>query len=62
MLQSFQGWAPIGLVDAISSLSFISHFNAISRGVLDLRDLLYFAIMIAAWLLATVMVIDIKKA
>ena len=62
MLQSFQGWAPIGLVDAISSLSFISHFNAISRGVLDLRDLLYFAIMIAAWLLATVVVIDIKKA
>ena len=62
MLQSFQGWAPIGLVDAISSLSFISHFYAISRGVLDLRDLLYFAIMIAAWLLATVVVIDIKKA
>ena len=62
MLQSFQGWLPVGVVDTISSLSFISHFTAISRGVLDLRDLLYFAIMIAAWLLATVVVIDIKKA
>jgi ABC-2 type transport system permease protein len=62
MLESFQGWAPAGVIDAISSLSFISHFNAISRGVLDLRDLLYFAIMIAAWLLATAVIIDIKKA
>ncbi len=62
VLQSFQGWLPGGVVDAISSLGFISHFNAISRGVLDLRDLLYFAIMIAAWLLATAVVIDIKKA
>ncbi len=62
ILDSFQGWAPLQVVDAVASLSFTSHFAAISRGVLDLRDVLYFAIMIVAWLFATAVVIDIKKA
>ena len=62
ILESFQGWAPNNIVDAVSSLSFITHFNAISRGVFDLRDLLYFGILIAAWLFATIVVIDMKKA
>ena len=61
MLESFQGWMPLDMVDAIASLSFISHFDAISRGVLDLRDLLYFAIVIAAWLAAAAVVIEMKK-
>jgi ABC-2 type transport system permease protein len=50
------------LVDAVSGLSFLTHFQAVTRGVLDLRDVLYFLIAIATWLLATVVVIDIKKA
>ena len=50
------------VVDAVSALSFLTHFQAVTRGVLDLRDVLYFLIAIAAWLLATVLVIDIKKA
>lgn len=58
----FKDWAPLPLLDAIASLSFLSHFQAISRGVLDLRDIVFFLIMIAAWLLATAIVIDIKKA
>ncbi len=53
-------WQP--LVDAVASLSFLTHFNAISKGVIDLRDLLYFATMIGFWLYATAIVIDMKKA
>lgn len=49
-------------VDAVSGLSFLTHFQAIMRGVLDLRDVLYFLSAIAAWLFATVLVIEIKKA
>jgi hypothetical protein len=30
--------------------------------VIDLRDVLYFALMIGCWLLATGIVLDIKKA
>lgn len=59
---SFSGWAPLWLVDGISNLSFLTHFTAISRGVIDLRDLVYFVAMIGAWLYATALVIDLKKA
>ncbi len=58
----FTEWAPLWLVDGVASLSFITHFDAISRGVIDLRDLLYFLIMILCWLAATTIVINIKKA
>ncbi|HWT14477.1 MAG TPA: ABC transporter permease subunit [Patescibacteria group bacterium] len=51
-----------GVIDAISGLSFLTHFNAISKGVLDLRDLFYFGLMIGFWLYATTIVIDLKKA
>lgn len=62
VLDWFTGWAPDALVEAIASLSFLTHFNAIAKGVLDLRDLLFFLILIAGWLLATAIVIDLKKA
>ena len=62
VLEAFQAWAPALLVDAVAGLSFLTHFEAISRGVLDIRDLLYFLVMIGSWLLATAIVIDMKKA
>lgn len=36
------GWAPVWLVDLVSSTSVLTHFASIARGVLDLRDLLYY--------------------
>lgn len=53
---------PQFLVDAIASLSFLTHFSSISKGVIDLRDLLYFGLMIGFWLYANAVVIDLKKA
>ena len=47
---------------AIASLSFLTHFSSIGKGVIDLRDLVYFALMIGFWLYATAVVIDLKKA
>ena len=49
-------------MDAFAGLSFLTHYQAISRGVLDLRDVLFFLLGIAAWLAATVLIIDLKKA
>jgi ABC-2 type transport system permease protein len=54
--------APSWLVDAIASFSFITHFNAIAKGVLNLADVLFFVVLMACWLLATAIVIDLKKA
>lgn len=62
VLDLVSGWAPRVLVDALASLSFYTHFEAISKGVIDLRDLLYFGTVIGAWLAATTIVLDLKKA
>ena len=62
VLDAFSAWAPQAVVELVSSLSFLSHFQAISKGVLALSDVLYFLVMIGAWLLAGAIVIDLKKA
>jgi ABC-2 type transport system permease protein len=62
VLGFFQTLLPQGVVDAIAGLSLFSHFQAIAKGVIDLRDLVYFALTIGAWLYATAIVIDLKKA
>jgi len=62
VLDLFRGWLPQSVVDAVANLSFLSHFSSISRGVVDLRDLVYFALVIGFWLFANRIVIEIKKA
>jgi ABC-2 type transport system permease protein len=62
VLNLFRGWLPEALVDLVASLSFLTHFQAISKGVLDLRDIVYFVVMGMAWLYASAIVIDMKKA
>jgi ABC-2 type transport system permease protein len=62
VLSFFASWAPSSVLDAIASFSFLTHFNAISRGVVDLRDLVFYASLIICFLIATAIVIDIKKA
>ena len=62
VLDFFRGWAPQAIIDAISSFSFLSHFDAIKKGVIDVRDIIYFATLIAFWLYANTLAINIKKA
>ena len=62
VLDAFRAWAPQALVDAVASLSFLTHFEAIARGVLDLRDLLYFGLTMAFFLIATAIVLDARKS
>ena len=62
VLDFVRGILPQALVEAIASLSFFTHFDAISKGVIDLRDLVYFAALIGFWLTATALVLDMKKA
>ncbi len=62
VLNFISRFVPTELLQAISSMSFFSHFQAISKGVIDLRDIIYFAAVILVWLYATALVIDMKKA
>ncbi|GAB4202219.1 MAG: ABC transporter permease [Wenzhouxiangellaceae bacterium] len=53
---------PQAFVDGIVSLSLLSHFDAISKGVLDLRDLMYYLLTIGFWLTANLIVVELRKA
>jgi ABC-2 type transport system permease protein len=61
VLNFFRAWAPGILVDAIASMSFLTHFNSVTKGVIDLRDIVFFGSVIVFWLMANVVVVDLKK-
>jgi ABC-2 type transport system permease protein len=58
----FEGWAPEFLIHAVVGASLFGHFTAITRGVLDLRDLYYFISIIIAFLAANAVLVDWRKA
>jgi len=58
VLDLFEAWLPQMLLDTIASLSFLTHFASISKGVIDLRDLVYFLLMIVFWLTANVVILE----
>jgi ABC-2 type transport system permease protein len=62
VLNFFSAWAPQTVVDAVASFSFIAHFNAITRGVIDARDIVYFGTLIAVFLFANAALVDLKKS
>jgi ABC-2 type transport system permease protein len=62
VLDAFRGWAPQVMVDAIASLGFLTHYEAISKGVIDIRDLIYFGLLVTWFLLATAVVLDVRKS
>ena len=62
VLGLFQSWAPESVLATVSSFSFLTHFTAITRGVVDLRDLVYFVSIMVAFLAANAVLIDLKKA
>ena len=62
VLDVLRGWVPLLILDAITSLSFLTHYNSITKGVLSLNDFLYFISIIVAWLFATAIAIESKKS
>ena len=46
----------------LAFFSFLTHFNAIIRGVIDLRDLVFFVSVMALCLFANAIIVDLKKA
>lgn len=62
VLDYIAGWAPEFVIDTVSSLSALTHFNSIMRGVVDVRDLIFFASAILCFLFASAVAIDLKRA
>ncbi len=63
VLDAFSVWAPNWVLDLVAGLSFMAHFEAVSRGVIDLRDALYFiSIMVfGLWLTAHLVRHTVKR-
>jgi ABC-2 type transport system permease protein len=50
------------LVQAISALSFLSHFDQVSKGVISLSTLVFYASLIVFFLFANVVIVEMRKA
>jgi ABC-2 type transport system permease protein len=50
------------ITDGIAGLSFLTHFDNISKGVLALRDLLYFALVIVFFLMSSAALLESRKS
>jgi len=52
---------PVGLLDFLSALGFLPHFQRAVRGVIDLRDIVYFISVIAFFLIINAAVLEKKN-
>jgi ABC-2 type transport system permease protein len=62
VLGFIKGWAPEAVLATVAGFSFLTHFNAIIRGVIDLRDAVFFLSVIGFFLYANAIIVDLKKA
>ena len=61
ILSAFRTWAPPFVTDLVASLSFLTHFDGIAKGAIDLRNVVYMASIICLFLFANTVVVDLKK-
>lgn len=62
LLDQIRAWMPNMVIDVLSSFSFLTNFDTISRGLLDVRSIIYFATLIIFCLFANAVIIETKKA
>lgn len=62
VIRLLEGWASPGLVDAVASFSVITHFDGFQKGVLDLRDVMFFLSVIVFSLFTTSVVLRAHRA
>ncbi len=62
IIQSFfRAWTPQTFVESISELSFLTNFNEVSQGVIDVRDLVFFLSVIGIALFVNTAIVEAKK-
>jgi ABC-2 type transport system permease protein len=53
---------PQVMVDGVAAVSFMSHYDALQRGLIDIRDLVYFGSVIGFMLFSTQLVLQNRSA
>ncbi|UCG13735.1 MAG: ABC transporter permease subunit [Deltaproteobacteria bacterium] len=59
---ALSGWAPVWLVDVVAGFSFMPHFVSMERGVVDLRDLVYYVSVMLFMLFANGVILQNRKS
>jgi ABC-2 type transport system permease protein len=62
VLNFFGAFLPQGAVDFIASFSFLTHFYSLTKGVIDLRDVVFFASIIGVFLFTNTQLVELRKA
>lgn len=62
VLDLVSAWAPTAVIEVVAGLSFLTNFDAISKGVLDLVNLIYFISVITVFLFINVILVNLLKA
>lgn len=61
VVETLSGRAPGGLVEAVTGLSVLDRFDSLRRGVIEARDIVYFASLIGLWLGLTGLFVSAKR-
>lgn len=54
----FSGWAPVWLVDTLANFSFSTHFEPMTKGLVDISGVIFFLSVAAVTVVATVIVLE----
>lgn len=57
----FSGWAPQWLIETVEGFGFMSHFNSMERGIIDIRDISYFVSVICFMLYINGVALHIRR-
>ncbi len=60
-LNYLSSFLPAGMVSAIETMSFLSHFESIQRGVIEFKDIAYFILLIIGWIYACIVILNERK-
>ena len=62
VLNVLRAWTPDFVPAAVASMSFLSHFDPFTKGLIDLASIVFFASLIAFALFANRIFVELKKA
>ena len=62
VIDPIAAWAPDYLVRLVASFSFVTHFQGMTSGLVDLTAVIYFVTLIVLLLVINRQIVDLKKA
>lgn len=62
VLSFFRMFLPDSMIDVVASFSFITHFDTLTHGLLELRDIIFFLSLIIFGNYTTILIINFKTA